>query len=71
MKTKTITLRIAVTTEDGEVLETAQVVSELDLDSPLDKGGNAKRLASSRSEAASVFEDALRVAFTRAKKAKG
>lgn len=65
---KTITLKIHVTTEDGEVLETATIVSELETTRPLDTAGNTRRLETAKREAASVFESALRIAFVRAKK---
>jgi hypothetical protein len=71
MKSKTITLRVHVTTEDGEVLEAAQVVTELDLSARIDTGGNAKRANTGGAEAASLFEDALRIAFVRARKEAG
>jgi len=65
---KTIALKIHVTTEDGEVLESAIVVSELDVSRPLDTPSNTRRLETAKREAASTFESALRIAFSRAKK---
>ena len=66
MKTKTIALKIHVTTEDGEVLESATIVAgDLDLSRPLD----GQRIVDvCQREAASVYRDALGIAFSRAKK---
>lgn len=70
MKTKTICLRVTISTEDREVLEDVQVVTELDLETPYKYGANTIRALSGGQEAGSAFMDALATAFNRAKEKK-
>ncbi|APU88942.1 hypothetical protein Rctr197k_139 [Virus Rctr197k] len=67
MKT-TIPLRITITTEDDEVLESAQIILGFDLAKYLTDRENMKAMNTGIGEAGSTYESALRIAFTRAKK---
>lgn len=68
MKT-TIPLRITIATEDGEVLESAQIILGFNLAKYLTDAENMKALNTGTAEAGSTYESAIRIAFTRAKNA--
>ena len=65
MKTRTVTLKVVVQTEDGISLSSTFVTVEVDVESHLDSRFNTAALKTGRAAAAECYEDELRSAFVK------